>query len=135
MSHFAPPPVAHRQTVHLYLTIREVRQRPDLEKIVPVGEIDLCTAPVLARVLEDADRRQVPNVLVDLSQVDFLALVGVQTLLTATAKAAATNRRMVVVAPTATVQRVLSLSDVTGELEIYTSAARALSALAQTASH
>jgi len=135
MSQFAPPPVAHRETVHRYLTVRQARQTHDLEKVLPIGEIDLCTAPVLARALEDGDRREVPIVLVDLSQINFLALIGVQVLVEASNRAADAGRHVVLVAPTAGVQRVLGFTDVTGELEIYTSASSALSALSLTPSH
>jgi anti-anti-sigma factor len=130
MSRFARPTVARRETVHRYLTIRQTRRQHDLEKVLPIGEIDLCTAPVLARALEDIGRREVPNVLVDLSQVNFLALIGVQTLLTASDRARTEGRRLVVVATTPTVQRVLSLTDVAGDLEIYVTNQSAQSALA-----
>lgn len=115
-----------RRTVHAYLTVRQVRDH-DVERVSPVGEIDLCTAPVLRDALDRAER--VPNLLVDLSKVDFLALVGVRILRAAGARRTATNRRLVLVAPTQAVQRVLSLTDADDELEIYLSTRSALSAL------
>jgi anti-sigma B factor antagonist len=135
MSQSVAPSVVHRETVHRYLTVRQTRQSHDLEIVLPIGEIDLCTAPVLARAFEDTDRREVPNVLVDLSKVGFLALVGVQVLLAAANRAADAGRRVVLMAPTAKVQRVLSLTGAVGELEVHTSAASALTALSLTASH
>jgi anti-anti-sigma factor len=117
---------AERRTVHAYLTVRQVRDN-DLERVHPVGEIDLCTAPVLREALDHAEL--VPNVLVDLSRVNFLALVGVQVLRAAGARRTAANRRLVLVAPTQAVQRVLSLTEAAEELEIYLSTRSALSAL------
>lgn len=115
-----------RRIVHANLTVRQVRE-DDLERVNPVGEIDLCTAPVLRDALEQADL--VPNVLVDLSKVNFLALVGIQVLRAAGARRTAANRRLVLVAPTHAVQRVLHLTDAADELEIYLSTRSALSAL------
>jgi anti-sigma B factor antagonist len=117
--------------VHRYLTVRQNRRQHDLELVLPIGEIDLCTAPVLARALEDTAREGVPHVLVDLSQVTFLALIGVQTLLAASDEARSAGRRLVVVASSSRVQRVLSLADVAGDLEIYVTSASAQSALSR----
>lgn len=122
-------PVTRRDTVYKYLTVRQTRRTPDLEVVRPIGEIDLCTAPALRDVLADTDRRQVPNVLVDLSEVGFLALVGVQVLQAAAERASAAQHRVVLCSPPPIVQRVLSLTDVTGELETYLTMPTALSAL------
>lgn len=118
--------VAARLTVREYLTVRQEREH-DLERVQPVGEIDLCTAPVLKAALRHAE--QVPNVLVDLSKVNFLALIGVQVLRDAGARRSAANRRLVLVAPTPAVQRVLGLTEAAADLEIYLSTRSALSAL------
>ncbi|MDQ3787925.1 MAG: STAS domain-containing protein [Actinomycetota bacterium] len=129
MSNNATPPVTSREIVYRHLTVRQIRERDDLERVRPVGEVDLCTAAVLRDALADTERRQVPNVLVDLSDVHFLALVGVQVLREAGDRSAAAHRRLVLAAPTVPVQRVLSLTDVTGELEIYVTLPSARSAL------
>ncbi len=129
MSHNTRPPVTRRDIVHQYLTVRHVSDRMDIERVHPIGEIDLCTAPVLRDVLADADHRQVANVLVDLSRVSFLALIGVQVLRAAGERTTVGNRRLVVAAPTPAVQRVLSLTDIADDLEIYVSVTSAMSAL------
>jgi anti-anti-sigma factor len=129
MSHKTTVSVAYKETVHDYLTVQQVREGHGLERVHPVGEIDLHTAPVLREALADADRREVPNVIVDLSRVNFLALAGVQVLHAAGTRRAAAHRRLVVVASTSAVQRVLSLTHLPDELEIYTSAPSARSAL------
>jgi anti-sigma B factor antagonist len=129
MSHKSTRPTLKRDSVREYLTVRQVHEGRDLVRVDPVGEIDLYTAPVLREVLADADRRDVPNVLVDLSHVNFLALAGVQVLHAASERRATANRRLVVLATTPAVQRVLSLTEMTGELEIYVSVPSARSAL------
>jgi anti-anti-sigma factor len=125
MSHITVPTV-ERRTAYAYLTIRQVRDH-DVERIHPIGEIDLCTAPVLRDALEYADLA--PHVIVDLSKVKFMALVGVQVLRAAGARRAAANRRLVVIAPTMAAQRILSLADAADDLDIYLSTRSALSAL------
>jgi|SRR5690348_4792424 anti-sigma B factor antagonist len=127
MSHKTVPVPQPRETAHEYLTVRHVRERQDLERVSPVGEIDLYTAKVLRNALSDADKVQ--NLLVDLSQVQFLALIGVRELQLARARREAAHRRFVVVAPTPAVQRVLSLTEAAADLEIYVSSPSALSAL------
>jgi anti-sigma B factor antagonist len=121
--------VIRRESAQQPFAVLQIQEREDLEHIRPVGEIDLCTAPVLREALADTERRQVRNVLVDMSEVQFLALVGVQVLRSAAERSAAEHRRLVLAAPTQPVQRVLSLADVTGELEIYVTLPSAMSAL------
>ena len=127
MSHNAVVSTADAVSVQEYLTVRRIRQRHDLERVHPVGEVDLCTAHALRDALADADH--VPKVLVDLTQVDFLALIGVQVLRAAGERRAAANLRFVVVAPRPAIQRVLGLTDAATQLEIYASGPSALSAL------
>jgi anti-sigma B factor antagonist len=127
MSHKTTALVTHRVTAREYLTVRQIRERRDLERIHPIGEIDLYTAPLLRNALANADH--VPKVVVDLSQVEFLALVGVQVLQTASEQRDADGGRLVVSAPTPAVQRVLCLTNAAASLETYVSTSSAMSAL------
>ncbi|MFC4855239.1 STAS domain-containing protein [Actinophytocola glycyrrhizae] len=129
MSNNTRNPVIRREHTQPHLTVLQTHDRDDLEQIRPIGEIDLCSAPVLRDALADAERRQVKNVLVDLSDVQFLALVGVHVLRDAGERSTAEHRRMVLVAPSHPVQRVLSLTNATADLEVYVTQAGALSAL------
>ena len=128
-SNYTRRQVIRRESAQQPFAVLQIHERDDLEHIHPIGEIDLCTAPVLREAIADTERRQVPNVLVDLSEVQFLALVGVQVLRTAAERSTTENRRLVLAAPTQPVQRVLSLTDVTGELETYVTLPSAMSAL------
>ncbi|BBY47261.1 anti-sigma factor antagonist [Mycolicibacterium arabiense] len=47
------------------------------------GELDMLTAPELARVIEAVARKKPAALVVDLSAVDFLASAGMSTLITA----------------------------------------------------
>jgi anti-sigma B factor antagonist len=122
--------INRRVTANEYLTVRLVHERQDLDRINPIGEIDLCTAPLLREALLDTEDRDVRNVLVDLSRVDFLALAGVRELRAANDRRAAAHLRLVVAAPTASARRTLSLTEAAGSLEIYLTTSGALSALA-----
>jgi anti-anti-sigma factor len=121
--------VTRRVTSNEYLTVRLVHESQDLDRISPVGEIDLCTAPLLREALLDTEDRDVPNVLVDLSRVDFLALAGVHELRAANDRRAAAHTRLVVAAPTTAARRTLSLTEAADSLEIYLTTTGALSAL------
>jgi anti-sigma B factor antagonist len=121
--------VVRRESAHQHFSVLQIHERDDLEKIHPIGEIDLYTAPMLRDAIADTERRQVPNVLVDMSDVPFLALVGVQVLREANDRSTDDHRRLALVAPTHPVRRVLTLTEVTDELEIYVTLPNAMSAL------
>lgn len=103
-------PIGQRDQTHRYLTVDRVHHRSGFEGLEPIGEIDLFTAPVLRRVLEDLDRRAVPTVVVDMSRVNFLAISGVRVLQEATQRAVQANRRVLLVNSSPLVKRVLVLT-------------------------
>lgn len=125
-SPFAP---GHRDKVHRYLTVGRVHHRPNLEGLQPVGEIDLYTAPVLRRMLDDLDQLAVPGVVVDMSRVDFLAIAGVRVLQEATERAARANRRVVLANSSSLVKRVFVLTQAFELLDVSDSVADALAEL------
>ncbi|MGH3622260.1 MAG: STAS domain-containing protein [Sciscionella sp.] len=99
--------------------MRLVRHRSDLDVCLPVGEIDLCTAPLLRRALRDTAQRRVPRVIVDLSQVEFLGLEGIRVLVTAAEHARATHRHLGLVVATHSIWRALELTGMAGGLATY----------------
>lgn len=127
-------PLSTRDQPDRYLTISLVSHRPNLEGLQPVGDIDLYTAPVLRRHLDDLDGRAVPGVVVDMSRVHFLAVTGVHLLVEATRKAASGDRRVVLVNPSSPVRRVLQLTKCTELLDIRDNVADALAELEEPAS-
>lgn len=122
-------PIGQRDQTHRYLTVSFVRHRTNLEVLQPIGEIDLYTAPVLRRVLDDLDRRAVPAVVVDLSRVNFLAISGVRVLQEATERAALANRRVVLANSSSLVKRVFVLTRALDLLDVRESVADALADL------
>lgn len=94
----------------------------------PRGKIDLCTVSLVRDVLHETDRRQVPQVFVDLSGVEFLAGCGVRVIGAASAQAQASRRQFAVVVATRPVRRVLELTGASDELATYECVAAALAA-------
>jgi anti-anti-sigma factor len=69
-----------------------------------------CTrSPPWQWVLDDLEQRQVGRVIVDLSEVEFLALSGVQALITAASQVQTVRRQFVLVVHSR-LRRVLELS-------------------------
>lgn len=122
-------PIGQRDQTHRYLTVGRVQHRVDLEGLEPIGEIDLFTAPVLRRVLDDLDRRAVPAVVVDMSRVKFLSISGVRVLQEATERATGSNRRVMLANSSPLVKRVLVLTKAFELLDVRDSVADALAEL------
>lgn len=122
-------PTGQRDQTHRYLTVGRVTHRPNLEGLQPVGEIDLCTAPLLERVLDDLASRAVPGVVIDMSRVDFLAIAGVRVLYEATERAARNDRRVVLASSSSLVKRVLVLTKAFDLLDVRDSVTDAVAEL------
>lgn len=112
------------------LHVRLVRYRPDIEVCKPIGEIDLCTVELLRDVLRETERRGLLRIFIDLSEVEFLAVCGVQVLITAAEHAWITHRQLSLVAPPRPAHRVLKLTGALDSLVTYPNLADATAALA-----
>jgi anti-sigma B factor antagonist len=60
-----------------------LRSSDDTVGVMVSGEVDLCTAPRLAQVLDRVGRLDAQVVVVDLEEVDFMDCAGLQVLLRA----------------------------------------------------
>ncbi|GAA3029431.1 STAS domain-containing protein [Actinokineospora globicatena] len=69
------------------------------------GEIDMGTAPTLTDALRTAQEPAPPVVVVDLTDVTFLASAGLAVLVKATQRAQATGSRLLVITPQGSVVR------------------------------
>ena len=116
-------PIGQRDQTHRYLTVNRVYHRDGIEGLQPVGEIDLYTAPVLQRALDDLDERAVPAVVIDLSRVDFLAIAVLHE---ATERATQNDRRLVLAGPSSLVKRVFVLTRAFELLDVRNTLADAL---------
>ncbi|WP_199439818.1 STAS domain-containing protein [Umezawaea beigongshangensis] len=111
------------------LTTRRVQYRPDLLVVSAQGEIDLLTAPRLARAL-DGDLPAL--VVVDLTRVTFLTAAGIGVLIEAAQRSGAAGHRLGVVAHDRLALYVLRMSAVAAEIPTYESLADAVRELAST---
>ncbi|MFI5614277.1 STAS domain-containing protein [Amycolatopsis sp. NPDC051903] len=76
----APLPPTDRVDPKGLLRLHVHRPVPGASVVEVVGEVDLCTAPHLAEVLESRIRSTVGVVIVDLGRTTFLAVAGLKVL-------------------------------------------------------
>ena len=82
-----------------------------------VGELDLATAPELARVLRDSQRLAHLTVL-DLRELTFIDCAGVHTIVNASRRARKHGRRLVVVRGRPEIYRIFTLTGSTDDVDI-----------------
>ncbi|WP_378730785.1 STAS domain-containing protein [Nocardia brasiliensis] len=99
------------------------------------GEIDLATVPLLVKALRRTEQHDIDPVVLDLSNVDFLGMAGLNALLTAADQARTRNRRFAVVAATKPILMILHLTVAEETLACYPSLDAALHALEQPPRH
>lgn len=98
----------------------------DVTIVTVAGEIDLLTAPPLARVIAAQDR---PVLVADLTDVRFLAAKGLTVLLNAALEAAAAGRVFGVVTGPGPAARVLTVSGLTTAIPTYPTMSEAVRGL------
>ena len=91
-------------------------QGPGVTRMSLSGELDLLSAPSLGDTLAEAARGSVA-VILDLSQLTFLDSSGLHAIMTARARLAEADCRLVLLRGNHHVQRVFELSGVDGVLE------------------
>lgn len=111
-----------------YVTVRRLWRRPEMEVCAVAGPVDPEMAALLRTALRDTERRQVPRVLVDLSEAGSLSPVGARVLGTAAAQARATGRQLAFLAGWGAVRRALEAGAAGNRPVIYGSLAEAVTA-------
>jgi len=94
------------------------------------GELDLAAAPRLATVLSIATQGAEPNVVLDLTTVDFIDSTALGAIMHASTEAEAVGKQMIVVALDGPVRRLLEITNLTGRFRVYPSRDEALAAAA-----
>lgn len=89
------------------------------------GAIDMLTAPQLAETIRVSQGKAPKALIVDLSEVDFLASAGMQVLVAANEEAGA-DVRLVVVADGPATSRPLTITGITDFIDLYPSLDEAL---------
>jgi len=100
--------------------IADVEQHDDALVLVVVGDIDALTAPEVAKAVDDALGKQPAVLIVDLSNVDFLASAGLAVLVE-THRKAGDSTRFRVVATRPSTRRPLEITGLTDELAVFAS--------------
>ena len=96
------------------------------------GEIDLSTAPAFEEVIAEALEVDPPALVVELSEVTFLASVGLR-ILAATQEEVGTSVQLAVVADHAAASRPMQLTGLDKLISLYPTLDEALTALGQAA--
>lgn len=89
--------------------------------VAVTGELDLHTAPELNRALQQATQDQVSELVVDLSGVDFMDSTGLSTIVAAVAASRGYGGQIKVVATSAKILKVFTLTGVDQQVGIYSS--------------
>jgi anti-sigma B factor antagonist len=113
---------------HGRLRVHRSHPRQGIDVCTVIGEVDLCTAPLLQHALLETEHRHSRGVVVDLSQVSFLAVAGVRVLAAAAEQADVHQHRFAVVVTTRPVKRMLELTHLDGYVDSYPSLAAAVHA-------
>jgi anti-sigma B factor antagonist len=113
-------------------TVTEREVQPDCRDIQVEGELDLAVAEQLDEVLAAAAAK-CSRILVGLERCAFIDSSGIAVLLRARTRMEDEGNRLVVYAPTAQVQRVLSVTGLLGNGLVFETVDEALAALGETA--
>ena len=98
--------------------------------VMASGELDLAAAPRLATVLSMAAAGAEPNVVLDLTAVNFIDSTALGAIMHASTEAEAVGKQMLVVALDGPVRRLLEITNLTGRFRVYPSRDDALAAAA-----
>ncbi|HEX2132808.1 MAG TPA: STAS domain-containing protein [Actinophytocola sp.] len=109
------------------LRVRRVPYRADIEVVTVVGEVDLRTAPELAKALREDPQ---PVTVVDLTRVTFLSAAGLGILVQAAEQANDRNRCLGLVAQDRVALRMLRMSGVAAAIPTFVSLSDAVRELA-----
>lgn len=96
-------------------------RRPEATVVTLAGELDILTAPRFSAYLAELVRHEAGDVLIDLSEVDFVDSAGLQVLLSAQRRVTRTARWLAMICPPGPVRRVIELARLTEALGVVTS--------------
>jgi anti-sigma B factor antagonist len=91
---------------------------PGVRRVIPVGELDLATAPRLETELERAVSAGATRVVVDLSQVGFLDSTALRMFLALSERADAEGWVLTLAAPSQSVRAILDITGSSGSLPL-----------------
>jgi stage II sporulation protein AA (anti-sigma F factor antagonist) len=90
----------------------EIEQDTAGARVVPVGELDLMTVPLLEAALQEAEQHQPQRVLLDLGRLTFIDSSGLQVILRAEQRLAESGSQLVLRSGSPEVERIFDLSGV-----------------------
>lgn len=96
----------------------DVHPERDIVRVVPVGELDLTSAPELEAQLHELRRSGFERVVLDLRQLSFLDSSGIRIIVSEHQFARANDRTFKLIAGGAAVQRALELCGLLEHLQV-----------------
>jgi anti-anti-sigma factor len=107
-----------RGPIQLALT---TRYEPGATVVAVAGELDILTVSKLTTRLDDAVRRRQGDVVIDLSEAEFIDSMGLHALLNFQRRLMRHARRMIVVCPPGAVRNAIELARLTASLGVVSS--------------
>ena len=90
----------------------------DVPRLAVRGELDMASAAQLGRAIEAQECGDSGVICIDVTELRFMDVSGVRTLLNAARRAGRKGRRLVVLNPQPSIQRLFSLTAVDQTLEV-----------------
>lgn len=90
-----------------------IAAHPDCARVEVAGEIDSATSPRLAAAIDEAMKANTRRIEIDASRVTFIDSAGLRVLVAAQRAAEEDGRRVVIVSPSETTERLLEITGLT----------------------
>jgi anti-sigma B factor antagonist len=97
----------------------DVHPEREAVRVVPVGELDLATAPLLERELHELRKSGFDQVVLDMRQLTFIDSSGIRVLVAEHRFVERSDRRFSVIGGPRAIQRVLELCGVLDHLHVH----------------
>jgi anti-sigma B factor antagonist len=114
-----------KQTIPVFRFAVQQKMIDGAQVLAVQGDVDMVTAPLLTQAVDTLLAQAVDAVIIDLTEIDFLASVGMTVLVTAQQECG-DAKRLVVVADGPAASRPLKLVGLDNTLEVYPSLDEAL---------
>ena len=113
-----PPTTDNRPAIAALVRVR-ARTSGDRTVLAVAGEVDLASAPVLQAAVTGALEGGAAELLIDLSDTEFMDSAGLHLLMETQREAGRLRRRLAIVCPPGAVRRLFDIAGVAGTLPVH----------------
>jgi anti-anti-sigma factor len=93
-------------------------ETPEHVRLALRGELDMSSAPMLTRELQEVEAHEPREILLDLTELSFMDVTGLRTILDAARRARRAGRAIVIANPLPHILRLLELTAIDQTLEV-----------------